>query len=151
VDTEFQETLTQRLVALGVHDGAATSRETLRNPAPVADDSLAVLRAIDQGTEPPLSVHETLGEGGMGIVQLGTQRSLGRDVALKTLRAERRTDEAVARLVREAFVTGSLEHPNVVPVYDLALGPEDVPVLVIAHSGQRDQPDRPNVIARKDS
>ncbi len=61
-----------------------------------------------------------LGEGGMGAVELCRDRRIGRDVALKRIRSEiaaRR--DYLARFEREARVQGQLEHPSVVPVYDL--------------------------------
>src|SRR5262249_18131838 len=51
--------------------------------------------------------------------------TLGRDVALKALRPERaHQDEIRARFVQEARITGYLEHPGIVPVYDLVRHPE---------------------------
>ena len=123
-----------RTISMRIGDLSATAiRDTLRAPVTPSGDAgpLERVRAIAAGSEPALTVSSTLGEGGMGIVQLGTQRSLGREVALKTLRTEARSDEAIARLVRESVVTGSLEHPNVVPVYDLTLGERGMPVLVM--------------------
>ncbi|MFK7990533.1 MAG: serine/threonine-protein kinase [Sandaracinaceae bacterium] len=80
----------------------------------------------------PLELHETLGEGGMGVVRLGTQRALGRQVAVKTLKAELAADSAsTLKLLREAWVTGRLEHPNVVPVYDIALDAAGCPQIVL--------------------
>ena len=78
-----------------------------------------------------LAMESTIGQGGMGIVRLATQRSLGRKVAVKTLRPDTRTDQATLRLLREAWVTGSLEHPNIVPVYDLGLGEDGSPIIVL--------------------
>ena len=78
-----------------------------------------------------LAMESTIGQGGMGIVRLATQRSLGRKVAVKTLRPESRTDAATLRLLREAWVTGSLEHPNIVPVYDLGLDEDGSPIIVL--------------------
>jgi tRNA A-37 threonylcarbamoyl transferase component Bud32 len=58
--------------------------------------------------------------GGMGQVWLARDTDLGRDVALKELRPERQGDPAVmARLLEEGRVTGQLEHPGIVPVYEL--------------------------------
>src|SRR5690606_2195574 len=68
-----------------------------------------------------LDMGPTIGEGGMGVVRIATQRSLGRTVAVKTLRPSSNSDQTTLRLLREAWVTGSLEHPNIVPVYDLGL------------------------------
>jgi hypothetical protein len=73
------------------------------------------------------SLHAT---GGMGNVWLARDRAIGRDVALKELKV----DSAVgaARFVREARITGQLEHPGVVPVYELGRDPEtDRPFYVM--------------------
>ena len=78
-----------------------------------------------------LDLHGTIGEGGMGIVRLGTQRTLGRKVAIKTLKEEVKSERATIKLLREAWVTGSLEHPNVVPIYDVALEEDGNPLIVL--------------------
>ena len=66
-----------------------------------------------------------LGEGGMGAVLLCTDRQIGRRVAMKVIRADHRASRrAETRFVREARVQGQLEHPAVVPVYDLGVDPE---------------------------
>jgi serine/threonine protein kinase len=64
--------------------------------------------------------------GGIGRVWLARDASLGRDVALKELRPERAGQPALwARFLREAQVTGQLEHPSIVPVYDVGRRPDD--------------------------
>ncbi len=78
-----------------------------------------------------VEVGDTLGEGGMGIVRLGVQKSLGRSVAVKTLKSADFDDAAVLRLLHEGWITGALEHPNIVPVYDLAVDDRGAPVLVL--------------------
>lgn len=78
-----------------------------------------------------LEVRGTLGEGGMGIVRLAHQRSVGRAVAVKSVKPEHRSERAVLKLLREAWVTGGLEHPNVVPVYDVALDADGSPLIVL--------------------
>jgi len=60
-----------------------------------------------------------LGQGGMGEVTLSSDRWLGRDIAIKTMRGQP-TDDDRARFLREACIQGQLEHPSVVPVYDLS-------------------------------
>lgn len=85
----------------------------------------------ERGIRSGLEMERTIGEGGMGIVRLATQRSLGRKVAVKTLRASVRSEQATLRLLREAWVTGTLEHPNIVPVYDLGLDEEGSPIIVL--------------------
>ena len=61
--------------------------------------------------------------GGIGRVWLAHDGDLGRDVALKELRPERAEQATFgARFLREAQITGQLEHPGVVPVYELVRG-----------------------------
>jgi tetratricopeptide (TPR) repeat protein len=65
-------------------------------------------------------LRERLGTGAMGEVWLAEDSRLHRLVALKMLPASTAGDaEAVARLVREARVASSLNHPNVAVVYDV--------------------------------
>lgn len=76
--------------------------------------------------------YEQIGEhsrGGMGRILLVHDQSIGRDVALKELlpsdeeapgsTPERHSGAAVARFLREARLTGQLEHPGIVPVYEV--------------------------------
>ncbi len=60
-----------------------------------------------------------LGEGGMGVVDVARDRNLGRDVALKSIPAGKMDARRLARFVAEARITAQLEHPGIVPVYDL--------------------------------
>jgi serine/threonine-protein kinase len=103
-----------------------------RTPDPDGQRALEQLAQISRGPNgDALRVEGTLGQGGMAVVRLGTQTALGRKVAVKTLRPEMHFDGAALRLLREAWVTGALEHPNVVPVYDLGLDPSGAPVIVL--------------------
>ncbi|HLQ44791.1 MAG TPA: serine/threonine-protein kinase, partial [Planctomycetaceae bacterium] len=80
-----------------------------------------------------------LGEGGMGIVYVARQQSLGREVVFKTLKpmATAQLDKLKASgtlksvvkhrtdmFVSEAVVTADLFHPNIVPIYDMGEGPD---------------------------
>ncbi len=74
----------------------------------------------------------TLGTGGMGVIRLARQSDLGREVAVKTLRPERRQSEsAMLSMLREAWVTGTLEHPNIVPVYYVDMDDEGHPQIIL--------------------
>jgi serine/threonine-protein kinase len=65
-------------------------------------------------------------EGGLGRVWLARDAALGREVALKELRPDRARNPAVwARFVEEARITGRLEHPGIVPIYELTCREED--------------------------
>jgi serine/threonine protein kinase len=66
--------------------------------------------------------HGEIAEGGMASVELAVDRMLGRRVALKLMHAEyQRIPLAVQSFIREAQVTGQLDHPNIVPVHELAV------------------------------
>jgi PAS domain S-box-containing protein len=67
-----------------------------------------------------LHLHAT---GGIGRVWLAHDSALGRDVALKELRPERAEHATLgARFLQEAQITGQLEHPGIIPVYELVRG-----------------------------
>ncbi|MDC0743324.1 serine/threonine-protein kinase [Polyangium mundeleinium] len=63
-----------------------------------------------------------LGRGAMGEVALCKDTRIGRDVARKVILPIYQSDPQVrARFLREARVQGQLEHPSIVPVYDLGV------------------------------
>src|SRR2546423_13351727 len=62
---------------------------------------------------------EVIGQGGMAEVHRGRDVRLGRDVAIKLLRADLARDPSFqGRFRREAQSAASLNHPSVVAVYD---------------------------------
>jgi len=69
--------------------------------------------------------YQVLGEiarGGMGIVLKGRDTDLGRDVAMKVLHPGYHGDPAlVRRFIEEAQIGGQLQHPGILPVYELGL------------------------------
>jgi serine/threonine protein kinase/Flp pilus assembly protein TadD len=74
-------------------------------------------------------LNDFVARGGIGEVWQADDMRLGRRVALKSLRRGRETMRE--RFVLEAELTGRLEHPGVVPVYDLALDRNDEPYYVM--------------------
>ncbi len=88
------------------------------------DKPQAVVEAEDR-----YSFIEEYARGGMGRVLLVHDTHIGRDIALKELLPERagsraagstpQTNPILARFVQEARITGQLEHPAIVPVYEL--------------------------------
>ncbi|MCO4772441.1 MAG: serine/threonine protein kinase [Deltaproteobacteria bacterium] len=77
-----------------------------------------------------LEVGDVLGMGGMGVVHRGTQASLDREVAIKAVRPDKRSDDTTVKLLQEAWIAGTLQHPNIVPIYDIAVGGEGEPLIV---------------------
>jgi ABC-type branched-subunit amino acid transport system substrate-binding protein/streptogramin lyase len=64
-------------------------------------------------------VDSLVGRGGMGVVYRATDLSLGRPVALKLIAPELSEDERFrARFLREPRLAASLDHPNVIPIYE---------------------------------
>lgn len=78
-----------------------------------------------------LELEQTIGEGGMGVVYAASEEALGRTVAVKTLKPDWRKPRGVRKLLQEAWVTGRVEHPNVVPVYRIELDDEGAPMVVL--------------------
>ena len=91
-------------------------------------------RLLSGGSNDPtsagLTVGELLGQGGMGVVRRGVQSSLDREVAVKAVRPDKISDETTVKLLQEAWIAGTLQHPNIVPVYDIAVGGEGQPMIV---------------------
>lgn len=83
------------------------------------------------GSGSPLVIGRELGRGGMGLVNLAEQTTLGRQVAVKQLRREVRSREARDALLQEAWIAGALEHPNIVPIYQLDYDEEGEPLIVM--------------------
>jgi hypothetical protein len=78
--------------------------------------------AIHEGAR--YAEREVLGEGGMGKIFLCHDERVGRDVAMKVLRTiYAKQPDTLARFMREARIQGQLEHPSIVPVYDLMRRP----------------------------
>ena len=73
--------------------------------------------------EPGTGRYQLFGEiarGGMGAVLKGRDTDLGRDLAVKVLlESHRDNPELVRRFVEEAQIGGQLQHPGIVPVYEL--------------------------------
>ena len=91
---------------------AATHGSTMRGTA-----HHGTIEALLAEAEPRIVMGEVLGRGSMGIVRAGQQTALGREVAVKAPRTD--DPEDVGSVLQEAWVAGALEHPNIVPVYDI--------------------------------
>ncbi len=69
---------------------------------------------------PDYELLNVIGEGGMGVVYAARQSSIARVVAVKMLKqTDRESVEQREKFISEAVVTGELDHPNIVPIYDL--------------------------------
>src|ERR1022692_331643 len=77
--------------------------------------------ALAAGTKlGPYEIQSPLGSGGMGEVYRATQRSLGRQVAIKVLSPEFASDpDRLRRFEQEARSASALNHPNIISIYDV--------------------------------
>ncbi|ODA29612.1 WD40 repeat domain-containing serine/threonine protein kinase [Planctopirus hydrillae] len=101
-------------------------REVKRIPGP--RQTLVIKhRSLTHGPGPKVGsdqaeyeVIRILGEGGMGVVYEARQTSVDREVAVKMLKsASAKNERQRQKFLAEAVVTGDLEHPNIVPIYDV--------------------------------
>lgn len=104
-DTEVRTSAEYQTVATPNHDAYST-----QGPRP-AD------WAEHKGRFTVLRLHQ---KGGLGRVSIALDEELHREIALKEiLPAHADNEENRSRFVREAEITGALEHPGIVPVYSL--------------------------------
>src|SRR5688572_2231917 len=76
---------------------------------------------------------EPIGRGGMGAVYRVNDTELGRQVAMKVLAAPDPSGELAARLMLEGRFLARLEHPGIVPVYDVGVLPDGRAYCVMKH------------------
>src|SRR5205085_1923166 len=81
--------------------------------------------------EPGYLIGDLIGKGGMGEVVAARDLRIGRDVALKRMRAEKPSAEALMRFLREARVQARLDHPAIVPVHELGLDNKGLPFFTM--------------------
>ena len=99
--------------------------------APLIDPRSAEKLSVPQGR----GTYQFLGEiarGGMGVILKGHDMDLGRDVAVKVLDkrlCER--EDVLQRFVEEAQIGGQLQHPGIVPVYELGLMADERPYFTM--------------------
>jgi tetratricopeptide (TPR) repeat protein/predicted Ser/Thr protein kinase len=74
---------------------------------------------------------EKLGEGGMGVVYVAEDLSLGRKVAIKFLSASTDDKQFRARFLREARAISQLSHPHIAVIYDYGETADDQPYIVM--------------------
>lgn len=107
--------LTDSLLAVKTATIAAREADATLRSLPDKTDS----RAFKKGR---YTVKKELGSGGMGKILLVQDTHLERQVAMKVLKNQGNSDSMEQRFVTEAKITAQLDHPNIVPIYDLDHG-----------------------------
>jgi hypothetical protein len=98
------------------------------------DNKVSAAEAAAEGIPTPahLRIFPELGRGGMGRIHPATDRNLLRHVALKRLDKElSKVPMYKDGFIAEAQMTGQLEHPNIVPVHELAVSEQGVPYFTM--------------------
>lgn len=83
---------------------------------------VVTVREVEPVMEPDQRFHplSIVGRGGMGVVTRSQDMNLHRTVAVKSIKPTLATDPRARReLMEEAQITAQLDHPNIVPVYEL--------------------------------
>jgi serine/threonine-protein kinase len=107
----------------------------LESPAPASTEPDPAVNGAP--TAAPRAAHgcevlEEIGRGGIGVVHRGRDAGLRRELAVKVLRDEHRDNaDLVRRFLEEAQIGGQLQHPGVVPVYELGEFPDRRPYFTM--------------------
>lgn len=123
-ETEFAKTQTMK--------PSSQTRAAAERGAPFTDE-LPLIRGLDAVEDDFTEVElgGSIGEGGTARVMAANQVPLDRSIAIKRLRKNPELDDAMYALLQEAWVTGRLEHPNIVPVYRLGRDRDGDPAMLM--------------------
>ena len=110
-----------------------TEQATIDGHATASDGaaSSAVSDPVKKTAGDRYRVVNRLGKGGMGEVMQVRDEVVGREVALKRIRKIEPSDRVVQRFLREASIQGRLEHPAIVPLYDIGRDPAGLPFFTM--------------------
>ncbi|TCO93545.1 serine/threonine protein kinase [Chthoniobacter flavus] len=86
------------------------------------DKDLGLAQVREQLEEKKYKVITTINRGGMGVILQARDLRIRRTVAMKVMKTSNQfSRENVLRFIDEAQLTGQLEHPNIVPIYELGI------------------------------
>ncbi|HEY5924947.1 MAG TPA: serine/threonine-protein kinase [Kofleriaceae bacterium] len=97
--------------------------------------STAPVERVSLRDIPTYELGDVIGKGGMGEVIAARDRTFGREVALKRMRADKPTPELVERFLREAKIQARLDHPAIAPVHELGYDSEGLPYFTMKRVG----------------
>ncbi|AKF84460.1 serine/threonine protein kinase [Myxococcus fulvus 124B02] len=103
----------------------STSEKTRGERAPRGRDSLVSTQVND------FVIEERIGEGGMGVVYRAVHPLIGKQVAIKVLRAENVTQQQVERLLIEARSVNAIRHPGIIDIFGFGTLPDGRPYIIM--------------------
>jgi serine/threonine-protein kinase len=119
------------LTTLSLGDDASFSvhlRDVPDEREPVVKPRSDAIPALSNGGFARYQLQGEIARGGMGAILKGRDIDLGRDLAIKVLLdAHQGNPEVVRRFVEEAQIGGQLQHPGIVPVFELGTFPDRRP------------------------
>jgi WD40 repeat protein/serine/threonine protein kinase len=108
-------------IHMGDHGPTPTPRVTISSAqSPDALQAAALIATGGVTVTNKFTIVEELNRGGMGVVLRGRDKGLHREVAIKVIRDQDNQHQR-SRFIKEAQITGQLEHPNIVPVHEFGL------------------------------
>ncbi len=104
----------------GMSSGPFSAHDHRELIVPTSSPTDAILTEIRKSPADRLRIEARAASGGMGAIDIAVDGALDRRIALKTLHPHLRPSEGAVRMfLREARLTGLLDHPHIVPVYDI--------------------------------
>jgi len=120
---------------MSTDEGTVVAPPTVEGAAAPVDDADP---GAPTGQRPPRPIlagryrlARRIGKGGMGEVIGARDEQVGRDVAIKRMRAAAPNERAIQRFLREASIQGRLEHPAIVPVHEIGRDSDGMPFFVM--------------------
>jgi serine/threonine-protein kinase len=116
----------------------ASAAEPVDSTLEVPADNLKAATGADAAAHPLLGrlgryeLLEEIGRGGMGCVLLGHDPDLRRDLAVKVLLPDQQHNpEVLSRFTEEAQIGGQLQHPGIVPIYEVGRSADQQPYFTM--------------------
>ncbi|MDA7916416.1 FHA domain-containing serine/threonine-protein kinase, partial [Verrucomicrobia bacterium] len=131
IESEFRSALPQlikigsAIVAIEKKGMAHFKPKQVKTQAPRSNvaASESPMEALRSGS---YRIGQEFGRGSMGAIHLAEDSRLGRAVAMKVVLGEQKPPkEMILRFIREAQVMAQLDHPNIVPIYELGVNSKD--------------------------
>ena len=116
-------------------DDSSTGNQTVMVQGTIDERAKETKERTEPGPETLVGaryrVVRRIGKGGMGEVMAARDEQVGRDVAIKRMRAANPSERAIQRFLREASIQGRLEHPAIVPVHEIGHDTDGLPFFAM--------------------